>query len=134
MVAFDVFEHLTPETIIAKLAAIDRLLRPGGRLLLRYPNGQSPFGLAPQNADATHIVALSRAKIEQYADGTSLETIRYGGVARPIAPKIITRAARSVRYFLRDLHMAALRFIYAADVELEANVCQLMVKRSIGKH
>ena len=49
-------------------------------------------------------------------------------------PKIITRAARSVRYFLRDLHMAALRFIYAADVELEANVCQLMVKRSIGKH
>ena len=128
VVAFDVFEHLDGATIRAKLAAIDAALRPGGRLLLRFPNGQSPFGLGPQHGDATHVTPLSRAKIEQFAQGTSLKTLRYGGVARPRVGGLPTRLVRGLRYILRDLHKAWLNFLYATDIELEPVVVHVLVK------
>jgi SAM-dependent methyltransferase len=128
--AFDVFEHLEPATIVAKLSAISRMLRPDGWLVLRYPNGQSPFGLGPQHADATHVTALSRYKIEQYASGTDLHTIAYSGVARPASARFITNIARTIRLGLRDCHMAIIRFLYATDIELEPVVTHLLAKRS----
>jgi hypothetical protein len=30
------------------------MIRSGRHLLIRFPNGQSPFGLAVQHADASH--------------------------------------------------------------------------------
>lgn len=126
--AFDVFEHLDPPTIIAKLRAIETMLRPGGWLLLRFPNGQSPFGLGPQHGDATHITALSRAKIEQYASGTALSVIRYGGVARPSSGGLAKRLLRKLRYLLRDIHMTSLNFLYATDIELEPVVTLVIAK------
>lgn len=128
--AFDVFEHLSMDMIAAKLRAIDAALKPGGYLILRYPNGQSPFGLFSQHGDATHITALSRAKIEQLAAGTALVTTRYGGVARPRASQFGKRLVRGIRYLIRDMHMRAINFIYGSDVELEPVVTQLMIKRS----
>jgi SAM-dependent methyltransferase len=129
--AFDVFEHLDPPTIVAKLAAIGRMLNPTGILLLRYPNGQSPYGLASQNGDATHVTALSRAKIEQYATGTGLETVRYGGVARGSAPSAAKACVRAIRYALRNLHRRVIHFVYATDVELEPVVTHVLA-RSTG--
>lgn len=125
--AFDVFEHLDPPTIIAKLRAIAAMLRPGGWLVLRFPNGQSPFGLGPQHGDATHVTALSRAKMEQYAAGTGLTTLHYGGVARPATGTIVRRLVRAIRYVLRDMHMALLNFVYATDIELEPVVTMIFI-------
>jgi 2-polyprenyl-3-methyl-5-hydroxy-6-metoxy-1,4-benzoquinol methylase len=126
--AYDVFEHLDPPTIMAKLTAIAGMLKPGGWLILRYPNGQSPFGLAAQHGDATHIVALSRAKMDLYANGTGLKTIAYGGVARTHGGSIAKKAVRQVRYVLRDAHKAAVRFMYGMDAELEPVVVQVLEK------
>lgn len=131
--AFDVFEHLDPATIMAKLRAIDTMLRPGGWLVLRYPNGQSPFGLAAQHGDATHVTALSRAKIEQYMADTSLVTHRYGGVARPAAGSVLKRLVRGVRHVLRDCHGAMMRFIYATDVFFDPVVTHIIAKPSKPK-
>lgn len=126
--AFDVFEHLDPSTIVAKLAAIGRMLTPAGILLLRYPNGQSPFGLASQHGDATHITALSRAKIEQYATGSGLVTVRYGGVARGTAPSAAKAVVRTIRYALRGLHRRFIHFTYATDVELEPVITHVLAR------
>ncbi len=128
VVAFDVFEHLEPATIPAKLAAIARALRPGGRLVMRYPNGQSPFGLDPQHADATHLIPLSRAKMEQFASGTGLRTIRYGATARVSSGSVGRDAVRQLRYALRGLHGRMIRFIYASDVELAPVVTHVMAR------
>lgn len=133
IVAIDVFEHLDARAIAGKLSAIDHALRPGGRLLLRYPNGQSPFGLAHQHGDATHVSVLSCAKIEQYAARTSLVTERYGGVARPPSRSLSQRLVRGARYALRDLHKRALRFLYATDVEFEPVVTHVLVKKVIDR-
>jgi 2-polyprenyl-3-methyl-5-hydroxy-6-metoxy-1,4-benzoquinol methylase len=126
IVAFDVFEHLPVAAITAKLSAIAAMLSPGGWLLLRFPNGQSPFGLDSQHGDATHVTALSRAKIEQYAAGLPLATHRYGGAARVRGRGVAQRVVRAVRYALRDMHMALLRFVYATDTIYEPVVTLVM--------
>lgn len=126
--AYDVFEHLDPPTIIAKLAACARLLKPGGWLILRFPNGQSPFGLGPQHGDATHITALSRAKIEQYAHGTGLVTLAYGGAARSQSASFSKKLVRALRYALRNAHQRLLRFIYATDTEFDPVVTHILVR------
>jgi 2-polyprenyl-3-methyl-5-hydroxy-6-metoxy-1,4-benzoquinol methylase len=65
IVAFDVFEHLSIPQIKSYLAATEKMLKPGGHLLLRFPNGQSPFGLVAQHGDYTHRTALSFSIFDQ---------------------------------------------------------------------
>lgn len=127
VVAFDVFEHIDPSEIPAKLDAIARALRPGGRLVMRYPNGQSPFGLFAQHGDATHIVALSRAKMEQYAAGTGLRTLRYGGAASVRSGSAVRDLARGLRTLIQGIHARTIRFAYATDVELAPVVTHVMI-------
>ena len=86
IVAFDVFEHFTMDEIVIRAKAAETMLRPGGYLVLRFPNGQSPFGLAPQNGDITHKEALSKEKIEQACSETSFQTERYGGSHQILGP------------------------------------------------
>lgn len=55
LVAIDFIEHISKDDFMRVLAASHRVLVPGGRLILRYPNGDSPFvGLNLFN-DITHI-------------------------------------------------------------------------------
>lgn len=59
LVAFDFYEHLPKEVFLDFLYQAHRVLRPGGRLLLRGPNGASPvIGCALYN-DITHFWALT---------------------------------------------------------------------------
>jgi 2-polyprenyl-3-methyl-5-hydroxy-6-metoxy-1,4-benzoquinol methylase len=51
----DLIEHLPKDDLMVLLAGARRVLRPGGRLILRYPNGDSPLvGLNLFN-DITHV-------------------------------------------------------------------------------
>ena len=52
---FDVFEHLDYETCALWFAEIQRVLRPGGRLIAHVPNGLSPFVGSVYWADLTHL-------------------------------------------------------------------------------
>lgn len=129
IVSFDVFEHFTLEEIDARLAAAEAMLRPGGHLVLRFPNGQSPFGLLPQNADVTHKTALSKDKIEQLCHGRSLDAVRYAGSYRVRGPMGGKRLARALRSLARDLIAAVLNRVYACDIPWDAVVVLVMQKR-----
>jgi 2-polyprenyl-3-methyl-5-hydroxy-6-metoxy-1,4-benzoquinol methylase len=83
IIAFDVFEHLDLNTVEAYLSACATMLKPGGRLLLRFPNAQSPFGLQPQAGDPTHKSQLS------------LSVLNLMNVSRPFR---VTRYAASHLY------------------------------------
>lgn len=50
--AFDVLEHIPQNQILFLLQQINRVLKPKGVCLLRFPNGDSPFGLANQNGES----------------------------------------------------------------------------------
>jgi SAM-dependent methyltransferase len=59
LIALDFYEHLPKEILLDFLQESYRVLAPGGRLILRGPNGDSPFlGRALFN-DITHLWALT---------------------------------------------------------------------------
>jgi 2-polyprenyl-3-methyl-5-hydroxy-6-metoxy-1,4-benzoquinol methylase len=57
--AFDLFEHIPLSELPQFLAEIFRIIRPNGRIVARFPNCQSPAGLASQFGDHTHVSMLS---------------------------------------------------------------------------
>lgn len=63
--AFDVLEHMTKPELIEAMEQVARVLKPGGRLLARFPNGASPFGRYSHNGDLTHLLALTPISFAQ---------------------------------------------------------------------
>ena len=57
IIALDVFEHFSIEKVAAYLSACDRMLRNGGKVLLRFPNAQKSF--RPVAADGRSHPSLS---------------------------------------------------------------------------
>lgn len=57
--AFDVFEHMSAPDLLRTLKECARVLGPHGRLIARFPNAGSPFGVFTQHGDITHRLALS---------------------------------------------------------------------------
>ena len=122
VVAFDVLEHLTAHEIADLFAKLEALLRPGGHVIARFPNGQSPFGRHFQNADHTHRIALSEAIISQILQGRPWQRVSYGNAYRTKAGSLWRRTALSLRYATRDIVELAVRSIYALDAPLDTNV------------
>jgi len=82
VVAFDVFEHWSKQELIANLHHVHALLEPGGIVLARFPNGQSPFGRVHQYGDITHQTVLSSSAIEQLAGMTGFVVLEVRNAQR----------------------------------------------------
>lgn len=78
VVAFDVFEHVPFDDLVALCRDIHRILKPEGHLIARFPNGDSPFSMVFQNGDPTHVHALGVFKLRRLmsASGLRLEVLK----------------------------------------------------------
>jgi SAM-dependent methyltransferase len=85
VIAFDVVEHVPIELLPRFLDRARDLLTRKGRIILRFPNGDSPFGRITQHGDPTHVTTLGRQKIDYLARGSKL------CVAEIRAPKLPVR-------------------------------------------
>lgn len=81
IVAFDVLEHIEQDKILDYLKEIKRVLKINGYFLARFPNGDSPIGLACQNGDITHHTILGTGKIEYFIKNIDVELIYIGAEA-----------------------------------------------------
>ena len=70
---FDVLEHVPLSELPGFLQQLAALLRPGGRLLFRFPNAESPFGLRSQHGDITHVSALGASAMRQVCTAVGLQ-------------------------------------------------------------
>ena len=129
IVAFDVFEHFSLAEIFVRLDAAATLLKPGGHLVLRFPNAQSPFGLAPQHGDPTHKTALSRGVFEQIMQQRPFAIVRYAGSHRIGGGPWRQRIGRAVRRRLQDALGGALNAIWSQDIPW-APVVVLVLRKS----
>lgn len=80
--AFDVLEHIEPEDAIEFLLSLKRRLRPGGCLILRYPNADSALGNPFQYGDPTHVNAIGTLKLDFYAKQSGMKVVEYRGMRR----------------------------------------------------
>jgi SAM-dependent methyltransferase len=126
--AFDVLEHVPQDALPALLLEIRRALRPGGRFLARFPNGDSPFGRAFQHGDLTHVTPLGSGKVEALAGMVGLQLISCGHGALPLdklplKKKILRLGAHAVKAMIERL-VGALYF--HRRVCLEPNLVVVM--------
>lgn len=78
VVAFDVLEHIEQDGYPAFFDRIAKLLASGGKCILRFPNGDSPFGRRIQHADPTHVTTIGSGKLVYFAQraGFRVDAIR----------------------------------------------------------
>jgi 2-polyprenyl-3-methyl-5-hydroxy-6-metoxy-1,4-benzoquinol methylase len=129
IIAFDVFEHLDLNTVEAYLSACATMLKPGGRLLLRFPNAQSPFGLQPQAGDPTHKSQLSLSVLNLMNVSRPFRVTRYAAshlyLGKPMTPVWFKRVTR--RGMQKALN-GFLSFVYASGIPYEPVVVIVMEK------
>lgn len=121
--AFDVAEHVPAAELPGFLRALRARCAANGRLLLRFPNGDSPFGLIHQNGDLTHVSAIGRHKLQQAA---SMSGWRIAGIgdAPWWADQTHPRSLRTaLRGGLRHAFEGFVGFLYYNErVDLEPNM------------
>jgi 2-polyprenyl-3-methyl-5-hydroxy-6-metoxy-1,4-benzoquinol methylase len=96
VIGFDVLEHIPQDKIIFFLTQIKRTLKQDGICFLRFPNGDSPFGLANQNGDITHVTAIGSEKIKFFANQASLDLVNCRGESEPLFEKSLSKTLRRV--------------------------------------
>lgn len=73
IVALDVLEHMTYDELFDFFEQAAERLSVGGVLLIKVPNGVSPFGRAYQHVDVTHRSTLSHGRLQQMGQGYGFE-------------------------------------------------------------
>ena len=77
IVAFAVAEHMHYEELNALFSWSRKHLYPGGTLYLKFPEGASPLGLGYQNGDFTHVLCLTKPKIEALCSLNNMQLLSY---------------------------------------------------------
>ena len=123
--AIDVMEHLTLEQNTALLNHAAAMLRAGGCLFLRFPNGQSPLSLPVQHGDMTHVSTLSIPIIGQMILGLPL-TVEYAGPPyRTHAGGFGAKVLRRIQDIVRRCANRLVTLVYG-ELPLYANVVMLL--------
>lgn len=103
IVAFDVIEHIAQSELPRVFARLGELLAAGGRIILRFPNGDSPFGRIYQHGDPTHVTTLGRFKVLYLARESGLRAIEIRAPRLPLKgvplPNLVKRALVSAGRF-----------------------------------
>jgi 2-polyprenyl-3-methyl-5-hydroxy-6-metoxy-1,4-benzoquinol methylase len=125
--AFDVLEHVPPAALEALLNTLATRLQPQGRLLLRFPNGESPFGLWMQHGDLTHVHALGLSKVAQLCAACGLKML-HSGEALPWQQQAVgRRLGAAFAHWQRSRFERKLRKMYRLPRGLDLSPNQLVV-------
>lgn len=112
-VAFDVIEHISAEDTVVFLQSIARSVKPGGAILLRFPNGDSPFGRIYQYGDVTHLSVVGGLKLRYFAAAAGLQVVRVKNPERPLGHlSMKQRAAEAARSVARASIERLLGWVY----------------------
>jgi SAM-dependent methyltransferase len=101
VMAIDVVEHLDEADLAGLMADARRVLKPGGRLVARFPNGESPFFGRFQHGDHTHKRPLTAMSLEQRVLPMGMRLERAVN-PRALPQGLGRRFKRQAAYLMRD--------------------------------
>lgn len=141
-VAFDVFEHLTYAQLQQLLQELRGVLKPGGWILARFPNGDSPFGRLNQHGDLTHVTALGSMAIRQLASHSGMQVLSVRSQTVPIlrvgGPRAVIHAVSlALRVMLELPLQLLLNAYYPGELrwfQLAPNLVARFSTQPITKH
>jgi hypothetical protein len=127
--ALDLIEHLTTEEIRKFLSDSASMLKKGGFVFLRFPNGSSPFSLELYNGDVTHRSYLNVNSLAQLANPAGLRLVRYGNAARDLPNGLMPRIRRRVSYAMRSVIETVFGLAYFGKrMPMDANLVIILQK------
>jgi 2-polyprenyl-3-methyl-5-hydroxy-6-metoxy-1,4-benzoquinol methylase len=113
IVAIDVLEHLSSESMSALFRSCEKLLKPSGVLIARVPNGDSPFGRPHQHGDATHLSTVTPLLLSQAAIGTKLCVTEVRNAARvPVRGGFAHCIVKKIQFAVREVLNITIAKIY----------------------
>lgn len=128
IVMFDVLEHFTIDEIITVFPVLKSLLSDDGAILVRVPNGASPFGRVYQYGDITHQSVLTGSSIDQIAMRFGMQVISERNAARCYigprhrGPKSWTMTHR-IAYGIREIIQRTISLVYfGRNIPLDPNL------------
>ena len=127
VVGFDVIEHLRIEELLSVLSHFEELLNPGGKIIFRFPNGESPFSALIFNNDHTHRTLFTRRKLQYICINTSFEVASYRNSARVMQQSWLVWL-KWLCFRARDLCELVLGYIYYSK-RIPLDQCATVVLR-----
>jgi 2-polyprenyl-3-methyl-5-hydroxy-6-metoxy-1,4-benzoquinol methylase len=114
IVLFDVLEHIEQKKIDSVFKSLKKILAKNGKIFIRVPNGSSPFGLANQHGDITHMTTINGAKIAYWSKFNELKVIYSGGDVKVLmSGKLYKMPQKLIRRFLQIIIEELIRFIFS---------------------
>lgn len=111
---FDVAEHLSPAKLKDLMLAVRRVLKPGGRVVLRSPNCASPWGLKMQFDSFDHVTPITAGRLRELAAATGFDFVtavggQIGGTGlRRLAEKALHRLLSACLTYRPDIWEATI--------------------------
>lgn len=106
--AFDLIEHLTKDEVLSFLEKAYIALKPGGKLILQTPNGDSPFVGTVLYGDFTHEICLNPASVTKLLKLCGFSD-SYCHEMGPVAHGVVSWVRRllwwKVRLMLKFIHL-----------------------------
>jgi 2-polyprenyl-3-methyl-5-hydroxy-6-metoxy-1,4-benzoquinol methylase len=126
---FDVLEHLSLDEIYALLSEVSFKLYSNGKILIRIPNGISPFGRFHQYGDPTHVTSLSPPIIGDIAEVVGLQIKQALNSARPLRTSKRQYLLKKLEHCLRDLIELFIGYLYfGGRIPLDPNLTLILEK------
>ena len=134
IVALDVLEHVPLQEVPSLLRFLKSLLSTDGHMLFRVPNGESPFGLAIQNGDFTHVSVHSKGRFSQLAMAAGLRLFAARNAFRVVHPDAGWLGQRDkVRFFVRSCIERLVGFAYGhGGRPMDPNLVVVLVHSRTG--
>ena len=129
---FDVLEHLSPEQIKALFAQLRPCTSEHAVVVMRFPNGGGPLGLANQHGDPTHQTALTASKLDFFLQGSGWQLQSCRGDVFPVwNGRLAKLPHRALAFVLRAAIEKLFRLIYFPQSRgvLSANLLAVVQKR-----
>ncbi len=113
IIAFDVIEHIDPAKTILFLESCRKTIANDGVLVLRFPNGDSPFSMANFNGDATHCNWIGAEKLAYYSHCAGFKSAEVIGTPQVILTKNLKLAIyHAIVIPLKKLLNLSIRFLF----------------------
>jgi len=127
VVLFDVLEHIEADHVLDFVGKLRALLASDGALLLRVPNGDSPFGGRHQHGDLTHRLAIGEIMLRQIAAACDLRVTAIGEAPWRAQQREPPNLTAWWRYRVRKLFNRVLGFAYfGGTVDLSTNLTAVL--------
>lgn len=132
IIALDVIEHISKSKLMSFFGTLYSLLQDTGKVYLRFPNGDSPFGRISQYSDLTHETVIGRGLLEMMTFSTQFKIIQLRSPKIPIMGFGFARASKRLLIVISRRiaeKIISLIFLGGLPVPLDPNYFAILGKK-----